>query len=540
MTLLSAPVAPGSIRPRAGLRRALLGAAALLLAAGAAIAGPLDRELLKLAADAKLGSAVAGVAIYDATTGEELGSMNERRALIPASNLKLLTSGTALLVLGPDFEFRTRIVRDGDRIVVIGAGDPAFGDSELLGEMKITANEFVDRLAQPIIEAGGHVREVVIDDRAFDREAVHPTWPKGQLHRWYCAEVSGLNFHANVIEVFATCRSATGIPSVRKAPDAPWLEVNVTARCAGKGASTALDVQREPGSNRFTLSGTLVGSIDEPIRCSLTDPALVFGRLLADRLHAAGMDAAATTATSPATQSPDAVPGGANAPTQRTGIVVRLAEPGEVFNPSKQLAVVRTPLQRVLERCNVDSHNLYAEALLKRIGREVTGQPGSWSNGAAVVRMQVNEKVGTESGSLLMVDGSGMSAENNVSPMLMGRWLVALNQNERVRDMFIESLPKPGEGTLRRRFQDRLPGEVRAKSGFINNVRAFSGYVTSEGGRRVAYSIIINNTNAAPPGKVVEFSEDTVAAIARYLDRQERDDRPARPNAQPSSKSGSR
>jgi D-alanyl-D-alanine carboxypeptidase/D-alanyl-D-alanine-endopeptidase (penicillin-binding protein 4) len=539
MTPSTAPIAHRSPRPRAGLRRGLLGAAALLLAAGAAIAAPLDRELLKLAADAKLGSAVAGVAIYDATTGEELGTMNERRALTPASNLKLLTSGTALLVLGPDFEFRTRIVRDGDRIVVIGAGDPAFGDSELLGEMKVSANEFVDRLAQPIIDAGGPVREVIIDDRVFDREAVHPTWPKGQLHRWYCAEVSGLNFHANVIEVFATCRSGSGVPSVRKAPDAPWLEMNVTARCAGKSASTTLDVQREPGFNRFTLSGTLVGSIDEPIRCSLTDPALVFGRLLADRLHAAGLDSVATPANTPT----DAVPGGAVAPAQRTGIVVRLAEPSEVFNPSKQLAVVRTPLQRVLERCNVDSHNLYAEALLKRIGREVTGQPGSWSNGTAVVRMQVNEKLGTDSGSLLMVDGSGMSAENTVSPMLMARWLVALNQNERVRDMFVESLPKPGEGTLRRRFQDRLPGEVRAKSGFINNVRAFSGYVTSVGGRRVAYSIIINNTNAAPPGKVVEFSEDAVAAIARYLDRQERDDKPAapaRPAAQPASKSGGR
>jgi D-alanyl-D-alanine carboxypeptidase/D-alanyl-D-alanine-endopeptidase (penicillin-binding protein 4) len=539
MTPSTAPIAHRSPRPRAGLRRGLLGAAALLLAAGAAIAAPLDRELLKLAADAKLGSAVAGVAIYDATTGEELGTMNERRALTPASNLKLLTSGTALLVLGPDFEFRTRIVRDGDRIVVIGAGDPAFGDSELLGEMKVSANEFVDRLAQPIIDAGGPVREVIIDDRVFDREAVHPTWPKGQLHRWYCAEVSGLNFHANVIEVFATCRSGSGVPSVRKAPDAPWLEMNVTARCAGKSASTTLDVQREPGFNRFTLSGTLVGSIDEPIRCSLTDPALVFGRLLADRLHAAGLDSVATPANTPT----DAVPGGAIASAQRTGIVVRLAEPSEVFNPSKQLAVVRTPLQRVLERCNVDSHNLYAEALLKRIGREVTGQPGSWSNGTAVVRMQVNEKLGTDSGSLLMVDGSGMSAENTVSPMLMARWLVALNQNERVRDMFVESLPKPGEGTLRRRFQDRLPGEIRAKSGFINNVRAFSGYVTSVGGRRVAYSIIINNTNAAPPGKVVEFSEDAVAAIARYLDRQERDDKPAapaRPAAQPASKSGGR
>jgi Na+/proline symporter len=91
---------------------------------------------------------------------------------------------------------------------------------------------------------------------------------------------------------------------------------------------------------------------------------------------------------------------------------------------AKVLAVIKTPISAVLERCNVDSDNLYAESLLKSAGNKVTGQPGSWSNGAAVVRMQVKERLGADQAALLvMSDGSGLSRNNRVSPEMLARWL---------------------------------------------------------------------------------------------------------------------
>jgi hypothetical protein len=59
---------------------------------------------------------------------------------------------------------------------------------------------------------------------------------------------------------------------------------------------------------------------------------------------------------------------------------VRLVSAGETFE-GRTIAVVTTSIEDVIERCNGDSHNLYAECMLKRMGHEVTQEPGSWTNG---------------------------------------------------------------------------------------------------------------------------------------------------------------
>src|SRR5262245_52282315 len=75
-----------------------------------------------------LDGARIAVSVRDCTSGEHLVSVAGDSPMIPASNMKLLTSGAALHVLGPHFHFRTRFLRDGDRLWVVGDGDPAFGD----------------------------------------------------------------------------------------------------------------------------------------------------------------------------------------------------------------------------------------------------------------------------------------------------------------------------------------------------------------------------------------------------------------------------
>src|SRR5262249_41478413 len=158
---------------------------------------------------------------------------------------------------------------------------------------------------------------------------------------------------------------------------------------------------RDQSTGNFILSGTILAAPQEPVSATISDPSLVFGRLIAERLAAA----------------PD-VPAKDPATGRATPINVRLAGPEEKFEfKEAPLVVVETPLAPILRRCNVDSYNLYADALLKAIGHHVTGQPGSWVNGAAVLRMQVAQLLGPEAGDLVVVDGSGMSAENGVAPV---------------------------------------------------------------------------------------------------------------------------
>src|SRR5690606_31934701 len=241
--------------------------------------------------------------------------------------------------------------------------------------------------------------------------------------------------------------------------------------------------------------------------------SLILGRLLAERMKDLG-----------------AMRPGPDAAAQ-----VRLAGADENLPEGRVVATVRTPLATVLERCNTDSHNLYAEALFKLAGNTVTGQPGSWLNGAAVVRMQIQDRLGgSEAMNVTIADGSGMSRTNRITPSFMTRWLGSIAAEARLRETFIDSLARPAgpTGTLRSRFQRAtLANRVRAKSGYLNGVRTLSGYVIhEETGRTVAFSILVNDIGPkARHDKIKQMQEDIVEAVDDWLSDEVLSD----PEAQP-------
>lgn len=482
--------------------RAAVGLAALMSAAGA-LAQELNADVQRLISKARLGPAVVGVSIIDVQSGQTLAAVNEDKALIPASNMKLLTSGAALLQLGSDFAFTTKIWSVGDRLVIEGDGDPGLGDPELLKEMGKSAGDLVDWMADQARKAGvaGDIREVVADARAFEGDLVHATWPADQLEKWYCAEVSGLNFHANVIQVFASPGTREGdAPVLRVEPATSRIQIVNKARTDLKGAMTSLACDPQPGDdNRFVVSGTVRGALDEPLEATTHNGGLILASMLADRLGNGG---------------------GAKA-------AARLAAAGEnLGEPAVNIAIVRTRMEDVLRRCNGDSHNLYAECLLKRAGKAATGQPGSWANGSALMRMKLRELLGPEAAAgVSIADGSGMSRQNKVSPAVMTAWLAAVQRDRKVGSAFVQSISIAGqEGVVAKRFRDKkLENEVRAKSGFINGVRCLSGFVTHpDTGRRIAFSVLINDVPGNMGGKAKELHEDIVESVDKWLTQREK------------------
>lgn len=502
------------------------------IASISAIAQPLQTEVDRLIHGAKLGKARVGISLLDVKTGEVLASRNGDEEFSPASNMKLLTTGAALWTLKPEFVFKTELRLDGDRLIVVGSGDPAFGDPEILQNAapRLTVSDLLSAVTASVSKAGvKHLSEVVVDDRIFDREFVHPSWPVDQLDRWYCAEVSGLMFHANVLDVYPRPGSGPGQrPSVTIDPETSAVEVDVSkARTVTNGSNTVW-LKRDPRENRFQLMGDVRFPTTQPVRVTLTQNPLFFGQLLADRIEKSGVEVIP--------QAP--APGGGENPP-----VVRLAEPGESFRSDRSIAVVTTPLTDVVRRCNVESHNLYAEALLKRIGHDVTGQSGSWENGASVVRMLLAEKIGPDaSKSTIVRDGSGMSRDNRVSPSTMTRWLAAISKDKQISQPFIFSLPKPGEGTLERRFKGAKPqNALHAKSGYIKNVRCLSGYVIDERDNHViAFSILANDVPSGEEDQAtLQLHEQIVGVIDRYLSRDNKPS-PTSENTKPARGSGSR
>lgn len=488
--------------------RAPVAAAILTLTALApvAIAQDLARRLESIIQSADVGDARIGVRVLDLDSGRTLYTRDADTPYIPASNMKLLTSGAALAVLGPDYVFRTEVRIDGDRLIVIGAGDPALADPEVLRntEPRMTVEDFLQTLVDAAeTHLPGECSEIVIDDRIFDRELVHPTWDPDDLNKWYAPQVSGLNFHGNLLAVFATpSRAGAGSPpDVQIQPAASWIRVTNKARTTREGSNTHWPA-READANRFTLFGDVRSTAPLPLNTPTHDNAMLFGELYADRLMDRGIPVGGQTSA------------GLSPPR-----AVRLAQTGERLPEGRLIAVVTTPISEVLTRCNTDSMNLYAEALLKLLGSRVTGEPGTWASGASVLRMVIEEHVGSRgAASTIVADGSGLSHENLVSPNTLTEWLRHFAEEEELREPFMLSLAGPGRGTFTRRFRGMdFENRVMGKSGVLTGVRTLSGYVVADSGRTLVFSVMANNALGSSGPKATRLADQIVAELDSYL-----------------------
>lgn len=486
---------------RASFSVAILAAFFAVVSTAVAALGP---DVNRAIEAAQIRSAKVAVSIRDSQTNSQLVEINANEQMIPASNMKLITTGAALHALGPNFQFRTQLLRDRDRLIVLGDGDPGFGDPELLelmeinGKRGIDVDAVLDLWVQPAIKLGlTGVKELVVDDRIFDREFLHSDWPADQLNRRYCAQIAGLNFHVNVLNFFPEPRAGSQPDVSRFTPMAPWLELVNRATCRnGPHDGNDMWIARQTGGNQLTFYGNCKVAYRAPVPVTVNDMPDFFGRLLSDRLVKAGLKVGAS----------------------RSVRADEARSTGESVGPA-----ICTPISTAVTRCNRDSQNLYAESLLKRMGAARTRQPGSWSNGAAILRLIIHERLVDPALSinLVIADGSGLSRNNRIAASTMTAWLNTFHADDRIGPTFINSMGSPGgPGPLEDRFNgmDLGTATVRAKTGYINEVCCLSGFVTMPDGRRRSFSILVNGLSE--PGAVArakKMQEQIVAAIAQDM-----------------------
>lgn len=457
----------------------------------------------------------------------------------PASNMKLLTTGVALAELGPGFRFRTRLLLDdgasstssrdrdagaaasapGCRLTVVGDGDPSFGDPEALASMhfaepdgSVTSlsrpEQLVDFWVERVRERGiGRVRELVVDARIFESDCYHPAWPTdGQAIRPYCAEVWGLNFHANEMRVLASAKDPGPLraSAISFVPDYPGiLSQNKATVAAGKVKSTFM-ATRSAGRNDLVVAGRLPAGTSADVDLSVHDAPALFGRLLAARLELAGIRVDAT----------------------------RVAAPADPLPTGTAIGVVETPIDVVLTRANTDSSNLHAESLLKRFAAErilrapdhaAAAPLGSWTAGTAIVRAQLASRIGAADAAPFVVsDGSGLSHDNRVTARGLAAWIASISSEPAIGPTFERSMARAGEsGTVAKRFATikGSPVEVRCKTGYILGVSCLSGIAIAPDGRRVAFSILGNNLSQGDRvARSRSLQESIVREIARHLE----------------------
>jgi D-alanyl-D-alanine carboxypeptidase/D-alanyl-D-alanine-endopeptidase (penicillin-binding protein 4) len=420
-----------------------------------------------------------GVNIIDPATGAILYSRNASTPMIPASNMKLVTTAAALKYLGPDFAYQTSVGLIGNTLVIIGSGDPLLGDKPTAKKHEIDPRWMLKDIAEELRRKKvTSITDVVVDSSIFDEELVHPSWPQQELNRWYAAEVSGISYNNNCVEVTA---ENTG-QKVELTLDPQTRYVEIINKCSPAAElPDSVWCARPAGSNVITVSGACYKT-SQPVRVAIDKPQIFFGFLLSEELRRCGV----------------AVQG---------RLVEREIQPGEQF---KTVAVYQTPIWDVFERCNKDSLGMAAESLLKTIAayRQPCGKGGSWPKGQQMITHYLFS-IGVPSDQFSIDDGSGLSEKNRLSAETLTTVLLDLYKN-RNWQQFKQTLAVGGvDGTAGRFFNEpKYKGKIFAKTGYIGGVKALSGVCSTPSGDRL-FSIIANNTN----GNTRQAINDIVKAI---------------------------
>jgi serine-type D-Ala-D-Ala carboxypeptidase/endopeptidase (penicillin-binding protein 4) len=464
----------------------LLCLAAVLLAA-CPVRADLPADVSALLNDRLLKRAVVGVEIVrlgdKPADDEAIFRKDAEQPLIPASNLKLLTTSAALQKLGPGFKFQTSLLVGERDLAIVGSGDPTLGDSELLKDLgwNVTTvfESWADQLAKRNFTSVGNV---FVDDSIFDEVFLHPNWPQDQIHKRYSAEVGGLNLNANVLE-FAVRPTSTGQTATftTNPPDTQFVSVRNSCLT---GTQNAIWLSRQAGTNEIILRGETPSRAQVPVAVTIHDPPMYAATVFAEALRRKGISVTGSV--------------------QRDRAISAQLKQAGAGNRWRAVAIHETPLKTVLDRANKHSVNLYAESLCKRLGFESTGQSGTWESGTAVLR-EFLKSLGVSDEEFKLDDGSGLSKQNAISAEAFTK-ILAYNFHSPNRELFKSSLAVAGiDGTLDDRFRGSdLRGRVFAKSGYVANVRALSGYLHTRDGQWYAFSILMNRVPETPEIKLIQ------------------------------------
>ena len=424
-------------------------------------------------------NAAVGVALIDPTDNRVLAAYEADRSLIPASNLKVVATATALQLLGPEHRFQTYLELDGTvdtegtlqgNVIIRGGGDPVLGSTNMdeADDLETVLHHF-----ENAIKAAGIRRiagTVIADDRYFTAPPVPGSWQYNDLGNYYASGAHGLNIHENLyyldFEKGAQRGSTTRVAGVR--PNVP-VQFRNEVTSAGPRSGDNAYIYGSPFTYQRTLRGTIPsGSGTFTIKGSIPDPPLFAVQLLTDRLCAAGIEVSGIPTTSRYVQLPESF--------------------------GKSIYVHQSPpLWQIVERANLRSVNLYCEVLLLHIGKALGNQTDRDDASDALKNYWEDRGVPTEG--WFQQDGSGLSRLNGITPRQLALVLAKVTKDERIFPYFERSIPLAGEtGSLKNRMKGSITkGRVRGKTGTLNRVRAYTGYIYPNPGQPIAYSIIMNN-----------------------------------------------
>jgi D-alanyl-D-alanine carboxypeptidase/D-alanyl-D-alanine-endopeptidase (penicillin-binding protein 4) len=461
----------------------------VLLFSAASLSAQLSAVVEGWKNDKDLKSASIGYCVLNAKTSEVISEYNSHQFLIPASTLKVITTSAALGILGSNYRFETKICHTGtfDKVngiingdlLIYGSGDPTLQSENFTKD----SAQITDKWANILKEKGiKEIKGKIIGDASFFERSIPGNWIWADINNYFGVAPCALSFHDNKFKVIY-CSKAMGTKAevIKTMPAYLNNTITINSNVIAKGTEDDAFVYGDPYSFTKEVSGKIPPnkSIFE-VEAALPDPALLCAEMMFVSLNKIGIKCDKKTILSNHKKSDSTI--------TRTLLYSH-------FSPA---------LEKIVYFTNLKSNNHYCETILRAIGR------GSMYAGIDAVK-NYWQKQGLNADELFMVDGSGLSRADNITTHFQASLLSKIYRDSTFYKVLNNSLPiagksgsmsSIGKGTF-------LENNMRAKTGYINRARGYSGYVKTKSGKELSFSVLLNNYNCS--------AKDAKTKIEKFL-----------------------
>jgi D-alanyl-D-alanine carboxypeptidase/D-alanyl-D-alanine-endopeptidase (penicillin-binding protein 4) len=460
------------------------------------------RQWLKLVLDdtfaqPALAKSRIGVLVVESDTGRPLYARGEKTALNAASNVKIVTASAALALLGPDYRWKTTL-----SVIAASKGTGPGGGGEIAGDLFLRGfgdptldTQDLNAMATDVAAAG--IRRIkgaiVADESFFDGTHIGPAYDQKADSTSSRAPSAGLSVNGNVVEVTVVPAGKAGA-AARVLTDPPVSAFVISGRIVtasgGPALATVETQESEDGRTQIVVSGRVrLGTEPRTYKRRVISPPLIAASTLRTLL-------------------------------ERRGITVGQG-PHLGVTPAQGMRILSNhdsaPLAVVVHELNKRSNNFTAEQLLRTLGAEMGGRPGTWDKGLDAVGRYLSA-LGIRKGSYQMTNGSGLYDSNRFSPEQITIVLRGALRDFRIAAEFMSSLAIAGtDGTIGHRMSN-TPAErfVRAKTGTLANTSCLSGFAGSPGRSPLIFSILMNDVPG--PADARRAQDRAAELLVRYIE----------------------
>ena len=438
--------------------------------------------------------ASVGIKVVDLESGNTVCKHNESQALTPASTLKLLTTASALEILGEDYKFKTSLYAVGNIdasgtlsgfLFINGSGDPCLGSEHLNSDKEAFLQEWFTALQQAGIKRiTGGIRVSNVSDCY---EPMSAKWILEDAGNYFAAEIYPISVFDNTYRIYLKSGLAGTSPEITRVEPNVDLTFNNYLKAASNNQDSAY-IRGLPSYPERSIYGTIPANKNNfVVKGAIPQPPVFLAEYFKKFLSENGIK----------------VEGDASAIQRKTNEGDKLLK-----------TIYSKPISEIVRITNFKSNNHYAEALFYAIGKEKTTTTDcSYIPKQSAIYIKNFWKLrGVDTSGAFVYDGSGLSPANGIPAGLLTDLLVYMNQKSTLSRVFYNTLPKAGqEGTVTN-FLKTKRSDVLAhvKSGSISNVQSYAGYI-DKNGKKYAFAIIVNNftgNRAALRNQIEDFLLD--------------------------------